>query len=278
MINEAGGIIDDLMMARGDDGLFFVLNAARRERDLAYLAGALGAGALTVRRSGMLALQGPEAAAVLSEHIPETADLDFLHCGEFELSGTALHISRSGYTGEDGFEISVPEEKTADLWTVFLADERVRPAGLGARDTLRLEAGLCLYGNDIDEVTSPIEAGLGWSVDTGRAVAGAFPGAERIAREIEAGPLRRRVGMIVEGAGVPRTGAEIVTRNGVAAGIVTSGGFSPSFKTPIAMGYVRADILEADVGLVIHVRNRELPALITELPFVNHRYVKRGNR
>jgi aminomethyltransferase len=219
-----------------------------------------------------MALQGPSAAAVLARLAPETADLPFMMSADVEIDGSWCHVSRSGYTGEDGFEISCQAGDAANLWNRLLADPEVKPIGLGARDSLRLEAGLCLYGHDIDTTTSPIEAGLIWSIQKRRREEGGFPGAHRIQREIKEGPARVRVGLKPEGRAPAREGAIIATPEGREVGIVTSGGFGPTVNGPVAMGYVSRDVSTAGTDLHLVVRGKPIPAKVASMPFAPHRY------
>ncbi|ESR26230.1 glycine cleavage system aminomethyltransferase GcvT [Lutibaculum baratangense] len=280
LLNEEGGVIDDLMVMRPadrdrDGTLLLVVNAARKDVDFAHLSSRLPAGVrLTPAPSlALLAVQGPASAGVLRALHPDIASLAFMEARELALDGVGQAIvTRSGYTGEDGFEISVPDDKVGELWDLLAADERVMPVGLGARDSLRLEAGLCLYGHELDETTSPIEADLDWTIPKRRREAGDFPGAPRILREIAEGPSRRRVGLKPEGRSIAREGAEI-RRGEEVVGIVTSGGFGPSAGGAVAMGYVSRDALGADT-LDLVVRGKAAPARIVPLPFVPHRYAR----
>ncbi len=222
----------------------------------------------------LLALQGPMAAAVLGRLSPAATSLPFMGAAALDVAGIPCLVTRSGYTGEDGFEISIPAERAEALAGALLAEDEVAPAGLGARDSLRLEAGLCLYGNDIDELTTPIEAGLGWVIGKRRRAAWDFPGAAAIRDQAEHHPSRLRVGLRPEGRAPARAGTEIVADDGTEAGFVTSGGFSPSLNVPIAMGYVRRDLAEPGTRLHLMVRGKPLPAVVAPLPFVAHRYVR----
>ncbi len=276
--NDQGGIYDDLMVtklpadARGER-LFLVVNAACKSEDFARLHEKLPELNLEILDSrALLALQGPLAAAALERHAPGVADMEFMSLQNFSWNGAELFITRSGYTGEDGYEISVPAEKAEELADALLADEKVRAIGLGARDSLRLEAGLCLYGHDIDLATSPIEAGLVWSISRRRREEGGFPGAARIQRELAEGVTRRRVGLLLDGRAPAREGAEIVDAQGATIGIVTSGGFSPSLGRPIAMGYVPPAFSAPGTALSLMVRGRPLAAHVVALPFVPTRY------
>jgi aminomethyltransferase len=276
-----GGILDDLMVTRpaaGEAGaLGLVVNAARKEADYAHVEAHLPAGFRLVRREdrALVALQGPASARVLARHCPQAEGLGFMEAATATFDGKPCAISRSGYTGEDGYEISIAAAYAPTLWDSLLAHEDdVRPIGLGARDSLRLEAGLCLYGHDIDETTSPIEAGLAWSIQKRRREEGGFPGAERILREIAEGPARRRVGIRPEGRQPAREGAPIEAE-GRAVGAVTSGGFGPSLNAPVAMGYVEARHAAPGAALTLVVRGKALPAAVVGLPFVPSRFFRK---
>jgi aminomethyltransferase len=279
LLNECGGIIDDLMVthhgARGDeDRLVLVLNAARKRIDLDHLAARLPASVRLEPHDdrALLALQGPAAAAVMARLAPEAASLGFMAAGVFPLGGAACWISRSGYTGEDGFEISVPAAQAEAVAERLLAEPEVAPAGLGARDSLRLEAGLCLYGNDIDELTTPVEAGLTWTIGKRRRTDWDFPGAAAIRDQLDNGATRLRVGLRPEGRAPARAGTLIAAEDGTEAGTVTSGSFAPSLGAPVAMGYVRRDLAADGTALSLVVRGRRLPAVVSPMPFVPHRY------
>ena len=278
LLNKKGGIIDDLMAARpDDDGLFVVVNGACKDNDFKVIDNEL-AGQVQVERledRALLALQGPQAAAVLGEHAPEAASLAFMDARRMTAFDCDAIVSRSGYTGEDGYEISVPAGEAERVWNTLLADERVRPIGLGARDSLRLEAGLPLYGHDIDETTSPVEAGLSFAVSKKRRDAGDFPGAYRIMQELAEEPARVRVGLkVLEGAPA-REGAEIADESGAVIGRVTSGGFAPSLNAPIAMGYVPPEHAGHGSKLKVIVRGKAQACEVTPMPFVPHRYVRK---
>jgi aminomethyltransferase len=276
--NEAGGILDDLMVSNlGGDRLFLVVNASRKDDDFSHLSANLSAGArlAVMEDHALLALQGPAAASVLGRLAPDAAKLPFMGVAAVDVGGIACLVSRSGYTGEDGFEISLPADRAETFADLLLAQPEVAPAGLGARDSLRLEAGLCLYGNDIDELTSPVEAGLTWVIGKRRREAWDFPGAAVIRDQLEANaPTRLRVGIRPEGRAPARALADIVAGDGTAAGVVTSGGFSPTLNAPIAMGYVRRDLAAAGTSLSVVVRGKPLPAAVAPLPFVPHRYAR----
>ena len=273
--NEAGGILDDLMIANRGDHLFVVVNAACKEADIAHMRAGLPGVTVTPRDDrALLALQGPAAEQVLAPLLPGVAAMRFMDVGVVESAFGELWVSRSGYTGEDGFEISVAADRAEALARRLLEHDAVAPIGLGARDSLRLEAGLCLYGHDIDTDTSPVEAALAWAIQkvrrAGGARAGGFPGAARILAELESGPARRRVGLTPEGRAPMREGTRLfeATDGGEAVGYVTSGGFGPSLGAPVAMGYVPAGL--AGAGRVLHgeVRGKRLPVRVVDLPFV----------
>ena len=279
LLNETGGILDDLMITRpsdnADDGrLALVVNASTKEADYAHIAANLPSDVRLVRVDdrALLALQGPSAEAVLSRFAPDIADMAFMSVRAVKLGAFDAHVSRSGYTGEDGFEISVPAQDAVALWQALLSDPEVKPVGLGARDSLRLEAGLCLYGHDIDETTSPVEAGLLWSIQKRRREEGGFPGADRVKREIAEGPGRVRIGLRPEGRAPAREGTVITTPEGREVGLVTSGGFGPSVNGPIAMGYVSPDVSALGTELHLIVRAKPVPARVASMPFTPHRY------
>ncbi|MDD9875975.1 MAG: glycine cleavage system aminomethyltransferase GcvT [Magnetovibrio sp.] len=276
LTNEAGGIIDDLMITRADGHLFVVVNAARFDVDMAHLRANLGDGVdiEVLEGRGLLALQGPAAAAALAELAPATAEMPFMSSMETDLDGIAARVNRCGYTGEDGFEISVAGGDAEALARKLLADDRVEPAGLGARDTLRLEAGLCLYGQDIDETTTPVEAGLIWTISKRRRAEGGFPGADVIQGQIAGGAPRRLVGIAPEGRAPARSGTAIASPGGAAVGTVTSGAFGPTVESPVAMGYVDAAFAEPGTALELDLRGKPVAATVAALPFAPHRYYK----
>jgi len=278
LLNKKGGVIDDLMAARPDgDGLFVVVNGACKDNDFKVIENEL-AGQVSVDRledRALLALQGPEAAAALEAHAPGAAKLAFMDSAAMTAFGVDAIVSRSGYTGEDGYEISIPASAAETVWNTLLADERVRPIGLGARDSLRLEAGLPLYGHDVDDMTSPVEAGLTFAISRKRRDAGDFPGAARITRELAEGPTRVRIGLkVLEGAPA-REGAEIADEDGRVVGKVTSGGFAPTLSAPIAMGYVPPALSAPGTRLKVIVRGKQQAAEVVAMPFVPHRYVRK---
>jgi len=281
LLNEDGGIIDDLMVGRPlradrQGMLYIVVNAGTKEGDFALIERAVAGRAALARADdrALIAVQGPEAAAVVAGVFPEAADLVFMTLRRIEHAGDGCIVARSGYTGEDGYEILAPRPHALALWNELLADERVRPIGLGARDSLRLEAGLPLNGHDIDESVSPIEASLAFAVARPRLKAGGLRGAARIARELADGPARKRVGLrVLEGAPA-REGAEIADASGAVVGRITSGGFSPTLGAPIAMGYAPPALAAPGTSLKVIVRGKPQAAEVTAMPFVPHRYVR----
>lgn len=274
LTNAAGGILDDLMVTNVGPYLFLVINAACKDADLAHLRAELEPDCEVSELAGraLLALQGPAAAGVLADLAPGVETMKFMSAEPFTIDGSKLAIMRSGYTGEDGYEISVPAEDAERIARLLLERDAVMPAGLGARDSLRLEAGLCLYGHDIDETTTPLEAGLTWTIGKRRRAEGGFRGAETILRQIVEGPPRRRVGIKPEGRAPAREHTEITDAAGKTVGEVTSGGFGPSFGGPVAMGYVDAACAADGTALNLIVRGKPRPAKARPLPFVPHRY------
>ncbi|ANT60338.1 glycine cleavage system protein T [Salipiger sp. CCB-MM3] len=279
--NEDGGIEDDLMIANRGDHLFVVVNAACKTEDMARMRAGLEPKGITAKLLGdraLLALQGPAAEEALAALNPAVREMRFMDVATVELCGAECWISRSGYTGEDGYEISVPEEKAEELARALLAHEDVEPIGLGARDSLRLEAGLCLYGHDIDSTTTPAEAALPWAIQkirrTGGDRAGGFPGADKILSELENGAPRARVGLRPEGRAPMREGVEIYAdeTGGAPIGHVTSGGFGPSVGAPVAMGYVGIDHAAPGTKLFGEVRGKRLAVEVAEMPFVTQTY------
>jgi aminomethyltransferase len=281
LMNETGGLVDDLMIGRPLQPdragmLYVVVNAGTKDGDFARFQAAAGEAATLTRADdrALIALQGPEAVAVLAEILPDAAGLGFMSFRRIDYEGHGLVVSRSGYTGEDGFEILVPAAIAEAFWNRLATDERVRPIGLGARDSLRLEAGLPLYGHDADETVSPIEAGLGFAVSKRRLKSQDFPGAARVAAERAGALARVRVGLkVLEGAPA-REGAEIVTPDGAMVGKVTSGGFAPSLGAPIAMGFVSPGLAEPGTRLGVVVRGKTQVCEVVLMPFVPHRYVR----
>ncbi len=278
--NAEGGILDDLMVTNAGDHLFVVVNAACKTQDIAHMRGNIGGQCeiTEVSDRALLALQGPAAGAVMARLAPETAEMVFMTARPVKLVGAQCFVTRSGYTGEDGFEISVPASKADQLARRLVSEEEVAAIGLGARDSLRLEAGLCLYGHDIDETTTPIQAGLSWAIQKVRRRGGerplGYPGADIVDSEMQNGPPRRRVGLRPEGRAPVREGAEITDEAGKTVGIVTSGGFGPTVEAPVAMGYVEAEMAAAGTRLNAMVRGKALPVTVARMPFVEQRYYR----
>ncbi len=280
LLNDQGGVLDDLMVSRpleetAQGSLLLIVNAGTKLGDFALIGAAL-AGVATLRPlvdHALIAIQGPDAAGIMAYVARGALALSFMQSAGLDWRGHGLIVSRSGYTGEDGFEILVPNAAAAELWAAFLQYERVRPIGLGARDSLRLEAGLPLYGHDLDETISPVEAGLNFALSKRRMAAGDFPGAARIARELADGPSRVRVAITVAGAPA-REGALIASPDGTVIGRVTSGGFSPSLSQPIALAFVPPAFAAVGTALQAIVRDKPQPAQVAPLPFVPHRYVR----
>ena len=270
--NDAGGIEDDLMFANRGDHIFVVVNAACKDADIARMKAALEPGVKVevIENRALIALQGPEAEAALATLNPAVADMKFMDVATHELVGAECWISRSGYTGEDGYEISVPVAQAEALAKALLDHPDVEAIGLGARDSLRLEGGLCLYGHDIGAETSPVEGALTWAIQKirrrGGAREGGFPGAERILDELENGAARRRVGLLPEGRAPMRAGTEVFAGD-AKVGHVTSGGFGPSLERPISMGYVATEHATTGTALEAEVRGKRLPVIVADLPF-----------
>jgi len=286
LLNDQGGILDDLMITRpagalpgtkGGDQLYLVVNAACKEADFAHIAAALdGQAVLTpFDDRALVAIQGPQAIEAVSNLIAGVDHMVFMQSGLFEWAGETLIISRSGYTGEDGCEISVPAALAEKLCEALLADLRVKPIGLGARDTLRLEAGLPLYGHDLNEDMSPVEGNLSFAIGKRRRAEGGFPGADRILGELETGPARIRVGLALEGRAPAREGAQVQNGEGGVIGVLTSGTFSPTLEAPIAMALLDAAHAQEGTEVQIAVRKKLLTARVTAMPFVPHTYVRK---
>ncbi|MGC4027314.1 MAG: glycine cleavage system aminomethyltransferase GcvT [Steroidobacteraceae bacterium] len=274
-----GGILDDIMVVRRDAGLMLIVNAGNKAAALDHLRSSIGdrCNITLLEDRALLALQGPAAAGVMQRHAPELPRLSFMSGTAVVIEGIPCYATRSGYTGEDGFEISVPADRAIDLARVLLAAPEVVPAGLGARDTLRLEAGLCLHGNDIGLDTTPVEAGLAWAIPPvrrpGGERAGGYPGAEVIARQLAHPPARKRVGLVVDGRMPVRAGTSLMV-DGVEAGSVTSGTLSPMLNQPIALAYLRRESAVPGAAVQAVVRGNRIGLRVTPLPFVPHRYVR----
>ncbi len=278
--NEHGGILDDLMVTNAGDHLFLVVNGACKDQDLAHLRQHLSAECTIepLPEHALLALQGPQAAAVLARLAPAVAELVFMTAARIEIEGAGCFVARSGYTGEDGFEISVPAAHAEALARRLLAEPDVAPIGLGARDSLRLEAGLCLYGHDIDTQTTPVEASLIWALSKARRHDGARPGgylgAEAVMAQLENGASRRRVGIRPEGRAPLREGVELIDEDGQPVGRITSGGFGPTFGAPVAMGYVETAQAQPGTKFGAMLRGKVQPVEVVKLPFVPQRYYR----
>ncbi len=274
---DNGGILDDLVITCLGQDYFVVINAARKEHDLNHLRTHITKSAvLEHTENALIALQGPKAAEVLLRLTPQICDLNFMTMGDFAIKGVPCIVSRSGYTGEDGFEISMPAETAMKLAKELLNEPEVRPAGLGARDSLRLEAGLRLYGQDMSTDTTPVEAGIQWTISksrrSGGARSGGFPGADIILDQLSSGASRRFVGMLPNGRAPVRHGTEICIKDGTSIGQVTSGLFAPSVQAPIAMGYIDRNYASPGTQVKLLLRGKLLSAEIVRLPFVKHRY------
>jgi aminomethyltransferase len=273
--NEAGGILDDLIVTNAGDSLFVVVNAACKDQDIAHMTDNLDCDIEVLDDRALLALQGPSAESVLEAIAPGVAAMSFMRMGSFDILGAECFVTRSGYTGEDGYEISMPAAKAVEIAETLLDHEDVAPIGLGARDSLRLEAGLCLYGHDLGPDTTPVEAALEWAIGKRRREEGGFPGADVILKQLAGGAPRRRVGIRPDGRAPARDGTEIVDADGNRLGEITSGGFGPSIEGPVAMGYVSMAASEIGSPVDVVVRGKAMPAKVAALPFVPANY-KRG--
>ena len=283
LTNDNGGIIDDIIITRVDSGLMIIVNAACKDKDFAYLKSRLSGQCVfeELHDQALFALQGPAAATVISKFSTHAADLSFMQAYETEINGIACNISRSGYTGEDGFEISVANQHAEQLACLLLADDDVEAAGLGARDTLRLEAGLCLYGHELNEAITPVEAGLQWVIKKPFGFAQGtpfdltqfkYPGADKILNQLQQGTGKIRAGLVGESKIPVRDGTDIVNNEDKAIGYVTSGSFSPSLGKPVAMALLERSSASLGNTLYAIVRDRKIPVTVTKLPFIPHRY------
>lgn len=277
ILSDRGTVVDDLIIANPSeekyaDRLYMVVNAGRKSEDLTHLRTCLpNVDFELLDNRAQIAVQGPKAESVLSTLLPAVSTMPFMTFVCSRYKDHEIFVSRSGYTGEDGYEVSLPSHIAGDFWRALLKDRRVRPIGLGARDSLRLEAGLCLYGNDLDMDTTPIEAGLLWSIGKRRRQQGGFCGAEVITRQIKEGVDRRLVGLDISGRAPCRRGVQIFVGN-EQVGAVTSGGFGPSVGVPIAMGYVKTAYAKVGTVVTLNVRGKSIPGAIRPLPFIKHRY------
>lgn len=279
--NEQGGIMDDLMVSNLGDRLFVVVNAACKEQDIAHMRANLGSDVEieVLEDRALLALQGPKAAEALARIQPDVASMVFMDSREIVIDGVDCLIGRAGYTGEDGYEISIPADKAQQIARLLLAQPEIEAIGLGARDSLRLESGLCLYGHDIDPTTTPVEAALLWAISKNRRAdgerAGGFPGAEIILEQIQTKAVsRKRVGLIGQGKAPIREGAELVNAQGEKVGVVTSGSFGPTIGVPVAMGYVASEYAVLETEVFALVRGKQLPMNVAKAPFVEQRYFR----
>ncbi len=279
LLNDQGGILDDLMVTRRANDLYMVVNGATKHDDIADMAARLPAGTRIECRPdwALLALQGPKAVEVLERLAPGVAALSFMRAGGFTVGGVEAWVSRSGYTGEDGYEISIPAADAARVARLLLAQPEVKPIGLGARDSLRLEAGLPLYGHDLTPDVTPVEAGLSFAISKRRKIEGGFAGADRVLGQLLNGADRRRVGLRIDGRQPVREGAPVVV-DGAAVGLVTSGGHGPALNAPIAMAYVPIALAADGTRLQVEVRGRLLDATVVPMPFFPKNYVRQGGK
>ena len=274
--NESGGIIDDFIVTKQSDSLNLVVNAACKLKDFNHLKTHLGSNMEIEKLDSyaLLALQGPQSVELLSKFCPEIKNLAFMTKQNALIKGITANISRSGYTGEDGFEISVRKTDCLDLVDIFTSEPDVEPAGLGARDTLRLEAGLCLYGNDLDETITPVEAGLSWTIGKKKRLEGGFIGDDKILSQLREGPEKKRIGICLSGKVPVRSGANILDGEGSSIGTISSGGYSPTLQRPIAMGYVTPKNAKLNEKIQIIVRKKRLEATIIKTPFIEPNYYR----
>ena len=271
LTNDKGGILDDLMVTRDGDDIRMVVNASCKDADLAHLQ-ANGVKVTPLPDFALLALQGPQAGAVMARLAPDSGNMRFMTGATLTVAGMRCYATRSGYTGEDGFEISVPNAQAVEFTRRLLQEPEVKPIGLGARDSLRLEAGLCLYGNDITERTTPVEAALSWAIGERRRKEGGFPGDKVLQKQWAEGVARKRVGILPEGKAPARAHTEIADDSGHDIGEVTSGGFGPSLGKPVAMGYVATASAASGTAVNLMVRGKALAGKVAKMPFVPHRY------
>jgi aminomethyltransferase len=277
LVNEDGGIIDDLMISKYQGNLFLVVNASRKNTDFDHITKCLGkqSRATLLEGTALLALQGPHAKTIIENFCPEAESMAFMTVTESLINDIPCIISRSGYTGEDGYEISIADQYAASVVDLFLQDENVQLCGLGARDTLRIEAGHCLYGNDINENISPVEAGLAWTINKKRREAKNFRGADIILKQLIDGPRSKRTGLLPRGRAPARAGTKIATLDGRTIGEITSGTFGPTYGAPIAMGYVESAYASPNTLVNLKIRGKNFPAEVTQLPFISHHYFKK---
>lgn len=276
--NDEGGILDDLMITKRSDDIFMVVNAACKEQDIKHMLSHIPdhLELIELKDRALVALQGPNAAKVLARFVDGVDEMPFMSYTEASINGVDCFISRCGYTGEDGHEISIPADKAEEVCKALLAEEEVEAIGLGARDSLRLEAGLCLYGHDITTDTTPAEGAISWSIGKRRREQGGFPGAEKIIKQIETGDVERlRVGILPSGKAPAREGTEILDTHDNVIGVITSGGFGPTFGGPVAMGYIKKSHSEIGTDIFLQVRKKKLEAKVAAMPFVEQRYYRK---
>ena len=273
LTNSNGGVIDDIIVTRIENGVSIVVNAGCKDKDFAYLRLHLAVDSEFIECTdlALLALQGPSAATILKKWVPDISDLPFMHACSAQIGGVDCTISRSGYTGEDGFEISLQQSDAEHIARLLLAEPDVEPIGLGARDTLRLEAGLCLYGHELNETITPVEAKLQWTFKKGHSD---FPGSGKILQQLAQGPDNVRVGLMVDGKIPVREGAQIFDADGEVTGYVTSGSYSPSLSQPVAMALIDPAFAQIGSGLFVTVRDKRIAVTVVRLPFVPHRYFR----
>ncbi|MBX2880818.1 MAG: glycine cleavage system aminomethyltransferase GcvT [Granulosicoccus sp.] len=273
LTTNSGGILDDLIVTHAGDHFYVVGNASRRQEDIAHLKDHLDGVSITeLTEQALVAVQGPHAVDVVGAFCPEAAEMSFMQSQFVHIDGVPCRLSRLGYTGEDGYELSLANDQADRIISSVLSHELCLPAGLGARDSLRLEAGLCLYGNDIDVNTSPVEASLSWAIPKRRREAGGFAGADIICKQLSDGADRFLVGIRPQSRVPARQGAPICDEAGSLIGEVTSGGFGPTVGAPVAMGYVKADHTEPGTKILLSIRGKSHPALVEKMPFVPQRY------
>ncbi len=275
LLNDNGGIIDDLIITKTNKGFCIILNAACKENDVKQISKYLNTEHKSYLNSdlSLIAIQGPKSASILDNLIPGVSNLKFMNGNNFKFNGVMIYITRSGYTGEDGFEISIPNNQVENL-IKLLVNNQVKPIGLGARDTLRLEAGLCLYGHDLSEEINPVEANLKWAIAKKRREEGGFNGWEKIKNNLENGCSKVRVGILPEGRIIAREGAKIFSLEDKEIGKITSGTFGPSINAPVAMGYINLDHSGVGNKIKIEVRGKKYDAKLSQLPFYKKNYVK----
>jgi aminomethyltransferase len=275
LLNDRGGVIDDLIITKRKGGFSIILNAACKEKDIKQITKYLDSSYdyILDEKLSLVALQGPKAADILEEKIPGIKKLKFMQGGEFLINSNKCYITRSGYTGEDGFEISISNTEVKTLIEFFI-DKKVKPIGLGARDTLRLEAGLCLYGHDLNEDINPIEANLKWAISKRRRLEGGFNGYKTIKKDIDKGTAKIRVGIKPEGKIIAREGVKIFSDKNSEIGFITSGTFGPSVKIPVSMGYIDSNFSTEGTEIKIRIREKIYDAKICKLPFYKKNYVK----